>query len=578
MGYRGADLDLRTSRTGSATSTDFMSGFEGGDEIGTAQHHNGAPIWVDDTLLACANHAYDIAVAHHATEVRLEHLLHALTRVDAAIPELEARGIRVVPLRRDSAVFLATEIPAGTDEAAAPHRSPELEDVLRLAAANASQAGRSAGVGDVLSVLVDLRGDIPGSALLLRHVAPSAREPWNSLGSVRQHRYPGEPHASALQLSSAAEQDRYAPPAPRSLRRSPDARQPEFRFGEARSPEPRRPSELTLMQGVLDRLGEIERAMSDRLEALEAAFASTAPASDRLETVSRRVEAIAAAQQAALASEKAGTGMEAVAAALGERLSELERSLSEERAQRLQSLAEISTDVKVLVGALGCATEEGSNQPSLTERMQLLITDLEQHRVELGSSVGDRIADLERKLEAQTARATEIHIAYGEELAEVHEALSKLNVNHQQLAGSMEQWRSNDAAEIHLINGRIGAVQEDGAKRLEMLERIFNEIDALSQLSVEGGEPETREPTPPALPAAAVSAGESAGAPQTAVAKLPERSPGPGPRPRLKPLQRFILPHIRRRRDLDFRRWLFGTDDWIRESWRKRTARNTPKT
>ena len=71
------------------------------------------PIWVDDTLLACANQAFDIALAYRSAEVRLEHLVLAMTRVEPAAAALEARGVRVVSLRRDSAVTIAGELPRG---------------------------------------------------------------------------------------------------------------------------------------------------------------------------------------------------------------------------------------------------------------------------------------------------------------------------------------------------------------------------------------------------------------------------------------------------------------------------------
>jgi hypothetical protein len=103
------------------------------------------------------------------------------------------------------------------------------------------------------------------------------------------------------------------------------------------------------------------------------------------------------------------------------------------------------------------------------------------------------------------------HSVYAEELSDVHEALMKLNTNQHTLAGSIEQWRSNDAGEIHLINARIGSVQEDGARRLQLLERLCMDMEALPRSPRE------------------------------------EKRPRPG-----------------------FRRWLFGTDDWIKASWQKR--------
>ena len=87
MGYRGEDLDLRTPQSWATGTPDPGAQAEPSPQRGrrsaTLAPRNG-PIWVDDTVMACCNHAYDVAVAHRSAEVRLEHLLHALTRIDAA--------------------------------------------------------------------------------------------------------------------------------------------------------------------------------------------------------------------------------------------------------------------------------------------------------------------------------------------------------------------------------------------------------------------------------------------------------------------------------------------------------------
>jgi len=494
MGYRGEDLDLRTARTWSATSTDLMSGF---DVPAAAPLHNArpqgpraGPIWVDETVLACANHAFDVALAHRAGEVRLEHLLHALTRIEAAAVALAARGVRVVALRRDSALVIASEIPVGLHEGSGgPQRAPELEEALRLAAAHAAQAGRPAGVDDILHVLIDTRSDIPGAELLLRHVPRAARDFWSPLGPARAAPYPGSGHL----LEGSGPDRLHAPANPSQLAKP------------ARRPDSMSAAEHTILQGMLDRLVEIERAMSDRLDAVEAALASAVPAATLdLQAVAQRVDVI---EEAVLASEGAGDR------SLKDRLASLERMLAEERAERVETLSSLSADVRALTSALGYGGVGDTNQASIAERLQLLAADLEQHRIELGASLGDRMVALEKALEAQVEKVADAHNAHGEELAEVHEALTKLNLNQQLLAGSIDQWRSNDAGEIHLINARIGAVQEDGTKRLQVLERLSADIEALSQLALEDN------------------------------------------------------PNER-----GFRRWLFGTDDWIKASWRPRPA------
>ncbi len=486
-GYRGADLDLRTARTWSATSTDLMSGFEvpttAPQQGAHASAHRGGPIWVDETVLAAANHAFEVALAHGAREVRLEHLVHALTRIEAAAATLELRGVRVVPLRRDSAVLIASDIPvSGTG--GAPRRSHELEETLRLAAANAAHAGRPAGVDDVLHVLVDLRSDHPAGELLLRHLSRGSRDFWSPFGSART------PYGGPAHLVDMSEGERMRGAPSTAYLAGGQHRLVEGSAGDAE---------------VLERLAAIERVLSDRLSAVEAALAgvSTGVPPDLL-PIKERLDLI---EEAVLSRESDG--------ALVERISAIGRLMQEERAERTNALEALVADVKALAGALGQSGEEGANA-SVAERLQGLVADLEQHRIELGASLGDRIAAIERTLAAQGEKAAEAHTGYSEELSEVHEALMKLNTNQHTLAGSLEQWRSNEAGEIHLLNARIGAVQEDGIKRLQMLERLSQDLAAMA---------------PPLRPASELQA----------------------------------------RRGFSY--WLFGTEDWIKASWQKHIRR-----
>src|SRR5258706_13380212 len=89
MTYKGNDLDLRPRPSAPAAARDAP-----GPTERTAKAPNGAaphpasPIAVDDAVLACCNCAYDVARFHASEDVRLEHLLHALTRVGAAVEAL----------------------------------------------------------------------------------------------------------------------------------------------------------------------------------------------------------------------------------------------------------------------------------------------------------------------------------------------------------------------------------------------------------------------------------------------------------------------------------------------------------
>jgi len=219
MAYRGEDLDLRTPQASAAPEVappDILVGSpRSRSQISAARS---SPIWVDETLLDCCNHAFDVAVAHRAAEVRVEHLVYAMTRVDAAAEILEQRGVRVAALRRESANVIATEIPVGLlNGKTTSRRSEALEDVLRIAASSAYRHQAAASVDDVLTVLLDTSIDLPSAqrlrSLLQRplqapsHVEPLPPEPPRE--RFRQPYYPSEPQrglgADLASLTSASQ-------------------------------------------------------------------------------------------------------------------------------------------------------------------------------------------------------------------------------------------------------------------------------------------------------------------------------------------------------------------------------------
>lgn len=162
MSYRGDDLDLKVlparPRSIAAVIDD--------------ERRSDTTLWVDETVLACCNNAFDLALAYGAGEVRLAHLLHALTRVEAAVRILEQRGIAAARLRQESGALIVDESPVPlTGERNPPRRSIELEDVLRRASDGARRRGGSAGVEDVLSALLS-GGRTSPAVDLLRRIAP----------------------------------------------------------------------------------------------------------------------------------------------------------------------------------------------------------------------------------------------------------------------------------------------------------------------------------------------------------------------------------------------------------------------
>ena len=157
MSYRGDDLDLKVPASRARAAVTSASD---------------TTLWVDETVLACCNNAFDLALAYGASEVRLAHLLHALTRVEAAVSILEQRGVAAARLRQESAALIVNESPVPlTGERHPPRRSIELEDTVRRAVDAARRRGAPAGVEEVLFGF--LSGNRTNPAIdLLRRMAP----------------------------------------------------------------------------------------------------------------------------------------------------------------------------------------------------------------------------------------------------------------------------------------------------------------------------------------------------------------------------------------------------------------------
>ena len=127
-----------------------------GRERRMVQAYRPLTIHEDETVLDCCTHAHEIARAHGAREVMLEHLIHALARVPEAISILEERGFQVEPLRRESAAIIAGEIPVDQpSNNSAIRASKDFNTVMHLAAAKASAHDeRSMGVRELLDALL----------------------------------------------------------------------------------------------------------------------------------------------------------------------------------------------------------------------------------------------------------------------------------------------------------------------------------------------------------------------------------------------------------------------------------------
>jgi prefoldin subunit 5 len=175
MKYKGDDLDLRTP-TGSARSA-FQASAGAAQSASSAwvsraleQADESQPIWVDDTVLAVCNQAFDLAVALGAPEVGLEHLVHAMTQIEVASDILYDHNIHVSTLRRESTAIIMEDFPASrADGKSAPVKSADFEEVLYHAADRAYARRSPVAIADILDTLFDMSRDNASRKLLARH-------------------------------------------------------------------------------------------------------------------------------------------------------------------------------------------------------------------------------------------------------------------------------------------------------------------------------------------------------------------------------------------------------------------------
>ncbi len=427
MAYRGEDLDLRLpqargARDGYVPSEFGLNGTRPRTPMaGALANGRVEPVIVDDTVMACCNHAYDIAQAHGASEVRLEHLVHALTRVEAAADILEERGIREAHLRRESAAVIASEIPVGLAHSqSAPRASAEFEDVLRRASDQSAQqpGSRGASVHDLLWVLLNYNREIPAIALLLRHAAGWQSWDWPNRAPSRDAVRDEPRRRDPVRTERVADrrpprpQSTYVPPAPGYV------------------PEPRErlssPSSLNgdAIQSRLDQMEQAVRAMQSEMSADRRVL------TDLIRDLQRDVQnsgggmgngdtgAMIEQLRAVEANVEDRLGdLARTATALTDRLHGLEKSVSGSLQEGSRNWITVGDRLKSLDKVVASSSTSGladlvtdqlvsvTEQVRLaTQRLEALERSMEQRQGEgqrLLSGVAERLRGLDEKLDAQ---------------------------------------------------------------------------------------------------------------------------------------------------------------------------------
>lgn len=364
--------------------------------------HRAEPLWVDEVVLACCNHAYDLALAHGATEVRIEHLLHAMTRVEAAAEVLESRGIREAHLRRESAALISSEGPLGLGgDRGAPRRAPELEDAIRAASGLARRHGTAAaGVGDLLAVLLASPRETPVIAMLRRFAPDWARR--DRVPAPDPRSAPPDPRVEQLMLAE-----------PVSSRL--DAIDATMRAIHAEIAGDRRllaDAIRDLQRDLLVQRGDasgLANTISERLQSFERTLVSRVTESTHhLQPVAERMASLERAVQSGL-----GEGARNWAA-LGQHITRLEGSLDRPVTADLAPLAEpVIGRIDSLDATVRAGLGEGArNWAGLSQRLVAIETTITSQletraadTVRGWTAMADRVQALERAVHAQGGEA-----------------------------------------------------------------------------------------------------------------------------------------------------------------------------
>ena len=535
MAYRGEDLDLRTPQgRGSRESTDVGQNGTRSRSASTSAR-TGDPTWVDETVLACCNHAYDVAQAHGASEVRLEHLVHALTRVETAADILEERGIREAHLRRESASVIASEIPVGLAHShSAPRSSVEFEDVLRRASDHAAPRGTAADVHDLLWVLLNSNRDIPAIALLLRHAAGWQQWDWphrtSTVVETRREEAPPrrEPRRDVVREVRAPapapryteRRSTYTEPRPRQEMQSVNFDPVNARLEQMESSLRRLQDDIAndrrelvdlirdVREDVLagrdvsvemptnlgDRFDGIEKLIGDRMKTLDKSMSLVGNSgidsslsdliTEHLVSVTDRMQALEQTMNSRSAESQR------VWSTVGDRLKSLDETLVAQRqeiqrASSGQSSGSMQTLFNDQIHSLtqSLQSQNDSLSTALTPVVQQ-IRQMEANDSQTWRGLSDRMDRLDTVLRSQAEQTVTVQQTHERDLTEVHEALLKIGTNQQTLAESMDQWRLESDGGFSIISNRLGLVEQTASRPVELLSQMQADLQGLQQVTL----------------------------------------------------------------------------------------------
>jgi predicted nucleic acid-binding Zn-ribbon protein len=588
MTYRGGDLDLRTAQTrGTGERASFEPPFSGTRDYEDSYSGSSdarAPIWVDDTLMACCNHAFDVAQAHRSGEVRIEHLLFALTRIDEAAEVLEKHGIRDASLRREAGSYIASELPiAPANGQATPRRSQALEQALQLAAQHAYSRNRAASVSDLLHVFSEVKPDLPGLELLHRHgrgggEVPPAAAPYPAMRRpVRPVYYEDYPpaemhgyrqgsmqnHTDMVQNQRLATLEQMIMALRDDTGRFSDDFAGRFASLEGSFLGARENNDGgAALKKTSDKLEHIERFLTSKLEDISDKAAQLA---GRLEEMESRLSSAAATGSVDMAPLDAR--LDRIEAAVREDQLTSEASVSlistrvasefDNRLQRLESLiATVKNDSLDLVPienrlndietAVLSSGDSSQMVATLTTRLEALESSLANRLMGIQQAqAADKVNILQQSsaVAEEVKTATREVAAYREALGQRFENLETMNLRHGQEAAEGRETSMREMSEVHEAIIKLNANQHTLAGAIdqwrgESVSDLNSIATRLAQLDADNDEPMQR------------------------LEFISERMDG---------MYRATVERYHRRNRFWY--WLLGTDDWIGKSWPSQAAK-----
>ena len=585
MSYRGDDLDLRTPQ---AAPSDLAIP-HGGEVFAPPSRPRGSntrsgPIWVDQTALDCCNHAFEIASAHRALEVRLEHLIYALTRVPEANDAFEARGIRAVALRREAAAVIATEIPADPGSGKTlPRRTDALEEVLRLASGIAYRRQAPVNVTDIIRAFFDSDAEFTSLKRLLARLQP-------------------QPAQTGFDDEIVRERVRTAPPPPPAPpQQAPPQPQPQRIFDHASA-------------------GAAEtRAQNSRIDALEQSIRNlTNELADERKTISGVLQDLQRelmAQREDTTARQGGLTQEKIQAVFGDRLQSLEQAFLSSRTpangeyqERIQErLSTIERTLTAEIVQTRTAIEALANRPGpdlaplaqriaviedavlsreTDHRLKALEVAVEEER-ERAKAADEALLDAlarqpDTDLEALIERIEASRSATAEDLAQARERISALESALGEHATRSETADDQTAEDLGAVSDGLGAVRETLALEFvntqesvgKLTETFSNELSELHiGLAKVNGNQHT---IATALDAQAQDAANAFGILATRIDSLEKATAKPvemldALSGTVERMHRVTVERYYRRNRFWY--WLFGTDDWLAASWPSQSAR-----